>query len=198
MPRVLDFILALLATMLLAPLFAVIVILVRLRLGAPVLFIQTRAGRTGQPFELVKLRSMHIDTDALGGLLPDAERTPALGRILRRTRLDELPELLNILRGDMAFVGPRPLLPTTIDNLGSLGQLRGSVRPGLTGWAQVNGNAMLTLQQKVALDLWYIANRSLSLDLQILVRTLGVVMLGERINNRKLEDAIEGRHRRGC
>ena len=90
------------------------------------------------------------------------------------------------------------MLPTTISDLGSLGKLRGSVRPGLTGWAQVNGNAMLTLQQKVALDLWYIANRSFPLDLEILFRTVGVVILGERINSSKLEDAVEGRHRRGC
>jgi lipopolysaccharide/colanic/teichoic acid biosynthesis glycosyltransferase len=198
MPRMFDFILAVVAIVLLAPLFAVVVFLVRMGLGAPVLFIQSRSGRAGRPFQLIKLRSMHDASDALGGPLPDAGRTPAIGRFLRRTRLDELPELINILRGDMAFVGPRPLLPGTIDSLGSLGQLRGSVRPGLTGWAQVNGNAMLTLQQKIALDLWYIANRSVSLDLEIIFKTVGVVMLGERINTSRLEDAVEGRNRRGC
>ena len=198
MPRIVDIIFAFLAVILLAPLFALVAILVRMRLGSPVLFIQTRAGRSGRPFELVKLRSMHSHTDALGRPLADADRTPAIGRFLRRSRLDELPELLNILRGDMAFVGPRPLLPETIEALGSQGQIRGSVRPGLTGWAQVNGNAMLTIQEKLVLDLWYIANRSFMLDLEILFRTVSVVLLGERINSRKLEDAVEGRHRRGC
>jgi lipopolysaccharide/colanic/teichoic acid biosynthesis glycosyltransferase len=188
----------LLGTFVLAPLFAITAIVVWLGLGSPVLFVQTRSGRGGRQFQLIKLRSMHNTTDALGGPLPDAGRTPAIGRFLRRTRLDELPELLNILRGDMAFVGPRPLLPETIEELGGSGQLRGSVRPGLTGWAQVNGNAMLTLQQKVAMDLWYIANRSFSFDLEIIFRTVGVVMLGERINTSRLEDAVEGRNRRGC
>lgn len=198
MHRAAQFILALIAIVVLAPLFVLAAVLVRTSLGSPVLFIQTRSGRDGRPFPLIKMRSMHNIDDALGRPLPDIGRTPAIGRFIRRTRLDELPGLFNILRGDMAFVGPRPLLPATIESLGSIGRARGSVCPGLTGWAQVNGNAMLTLQQKVALDLWYIANRSFILDLEIIFRTVGVIFFGERINPNRLEDAVEGRNRRGC
>ena len=197
MPRLLDIFLALLAIIILAPLFILMAIAVGFRLGRPLMFVQTRSGHLGRPFELVKLRSMHSCSDT-GAPLTDAERTPAIGRILRRSRLDELPELLNILRGEMAFVGPRPLLPGTIEGLGGQGRLRGLVRPGLSGWAQVNGNAMLTLQEKLALDLWYVANRSFALDVEIMFRTMSVVVFGERINTKKLEDAVEGRHRRGC
>lgn len=198
MPRALDILFSALGAILLAPLLIIILLVVRACLGSPVLFVQARAGREGRAFQLVKLRTMRADTDSLGRLLPDSERTPPIGRFLRRTRLDELPELVNILRGEMAFVGPRPLLPETIHALGNDGELRGSVRPGLTGWAQVNGNVLLTLQEKVALDLWYISRRSLRLDLEILLRTVGVVLFGERIRNDRLEDALESGHRRRC
>jgi lipopolysaccharide/colanic/teichoic acid biosynthesis glycosyltransferase len=131
-------------------------------------------------------------------LLPDKDRTPLIGDVLRRLRLDELPELANIVRGDMAFVGPRPLLPRTVEQMGAGGRIRGSVRPGLTGWAQVNGNSRLNEDEKLALDLWYIRNRSFLLDLTILVRTLGVMLLGERISTTSLENARENGPNRGC
>ena len=118
--------------------------------------------------------------DATGAHLPDAERTTLVGSLLRRSRLDELPGLLNVVRGEMNFVGPRPLLPPTIAEKGEAGRRRGEVCPGLTGWAQVNGNTLLTLDEKIALDLWYIDNRSFWLDLQILMRTLLVMVGGER------------------
>jgi lipopolysaccharide/colanic/teichoic acid biosynthesis glycosyltransferase len=162
------------------PLLALLALLVALSMGRPVIFRQTRSGKDGQGFVLVKFRSMSDARDAKGELLPDDERTPAVGSLLRRTRLDELPGLLNVVRGDMGFVGPRPLLPHTIAEKGDAGRRRGEVRPGLTGWAQVNGNTLLTLDEKIALDLWYIDNRNMWLDLQIVMRTLLVMVGGER------------------
>jgi lipopolysaccharide/colanic/teichoic acid biosynthesis glycosyltransferase len=127
--------------------------------------------------------------DAAGRLLPDEARLTALGRLIRRTRLDELPELWNILKGEMALIGPRPLLPATVASFGEAGRRRGMVRPGLTGWAQVNGNTLLSDADKLALDLWYVDHRSWRLDARIVVKTLGVVLFGERIAVPELEKA---------
>lgn len=148
--------------------------------GRPVLFRQYRTGKGKAQFELLKFRTMRDIRDSDGELLSDDERVTALGRFLRRSRLDELPGLVNVVRGEMAFVGPRPLLPHTIDELGSRGRIRCSVKPGLTGWAQVNGNTLLSLKEKVALDLWYIDNRSALLDLKILALTFSVMIGGEK------------------
>ncbi|RZK02299.1 MAG: sugar transferase [Novosphingobium sp.] len=163
-----------------SPVMLAVAVIVRCALGSPVMFRQERAGKRGRPFTMVKFRTMTNARDAEGRLLPDRERTPATGRFLRRTRLDELPELWSIARGEMAFIGPRPLLPETIVGAGSRGRLRGLVLPGLTGWAQVNGNASLTNDEKIELDLWYIRNRSLALDLRIFAKTVAVVVRGER------------------
>lgn len=143
------------------------------------LFRQRRAGQGGHAFDLVKFRSM-----AAAGAhpLPDAARLSSFGRLLRRTRLDELPELWNIVRGEMSFVGPRPLLPETVAAMGKAGARRGQVRPGLTGWAQVNGNALLSDSDKLALDLWYIDNRSLTRDGKIILRTFTMLARGERVS----------------
>lgn len=154
--------------------------------GRPVLFRQQRTGLGRAPFEMIKFRTMTMACDPAGNLLPDAQRVGRLGRILRRSRLDELPELLNIVRGEMTFVGPRPLLPETVAALGEPGQVRSSVLPGLTGWAQVSGNTLLSNREKVALDLWYVAHRSLALDLKILVRTPAVLLFGEKRHSRRL------------
>jgi len=162
------------------PLLALLAILVGLSMGRPVIFRQTRSGKGGAGFILYKFRSMSDARNEAGEPLSDAERTTMLGSILRRTRLDELPGLLNVIRGEMNFVGPRPLLPDTIDGKGQVGHLRGEVSPGLTGWAQVNGNTLLTLDEKIALDLWYIENRNLWLDVRIILRTLLVMVGGER------------------
>lgn len=202
MRRSLDIGVALFGGLVALPVAALVALAVALTIGRPVLFRQQRAGRGGTPFTLVKFRTMTEARDAQGRLLDDAARTPPFGRWLRRSRLDELPELLNIARGDMSLVGPRPLLPATVAAMGSRGARRGAMRPGLTGWAQVNGNTLLADDDKLALDLWYIDHASLRLDLAIVLRTIGVVLLGERIDQTALGRAERGRayagdHRRG-
>jgi lipopolysaccharide/colanic/teichoic acid biosynthesis glycosyltransferase len=165
---------------LLAPLLLLLSLLVLVGLGRPVLFRQVRSGLGGQPFAMIKFRSMRDLRDSRGDPLPDAQRTPALGRFLRRSRLDELPELINIARGDMDFVGPRPLLPHSIAAMGRDGVERGKVRPGLTGLAQVSGNTLLAVEEKLRFDLWYVRHHSARLDAQIIARTLLVVVGGEK------------------
>lgn len=150
-------------------------------LGRPLLFRQRRAGLAGHVFTIVKFRTMHDIRDADGLLLPDAERETRLTRFLRRVRLDELPQILAILRGDMAFIGPRPLPPVTVASFGRLGVLRSQVRPGLTGWAQVNGNTRLSDPEKLALDVWYVDHRRATLDARILLLTGDAILRGERI-----------------
>jgi len=189
MQRWADFILAFAALLLLAPPLAVIALCVAIFMGRPIFFRQDRSGLGGVPFQLIKFRSMRSDRDRLGQLLPDHLRTTRLGRVLRRTRLDELPELWNILRGDMALVGPRPLLPDTIADLGAAGVLRSSVRPGLTGLAQISGNTLLPPGDKIALDLFYVRERMPGLDVRILLRTPFMMILGERIDRDLLEEA---------
>lgn len=164
----------------LAPIMLALALGVRVSMGSPVLFRQQRAGLGGEAFEMLKLRSMTDARAPDGSLLPDDQRITAFGWFLRRSRLDELPGLVNIVTGDLAFVGPRPLLPETIRDLGERGAARGRVRPGLTGWSQVNGNTRLSLERKIDLDLWYVEHRSLWLDLQILVRTFSVMVFGEK------------------
>ena len=181
-----------------SPVFALAALLVRLTLGAPVLFRQQRSGLQGTPFTLVKFRSMTDACGADGALLPDALRTPWAGRLIRRTRLDELPQLWNVARGDMAFIGPRPLLPQTITEMGEHGWRRGQMRPGMTGWSQVNGGALLANDRKVELDLWYIDNCSVRLDALIVLKTVMVVLLGEHVSADKGEKRnARGSHRRG-
>jgi len=165
-----------------APLLAVLALAVRRRMGRPVLFSQVRLGKDEQPFVLRKLRTMTDERDPLTGeLLPDAERLTPLGRRLRATSLDELPELWNVARGEMAFVGPRPLLPEYQDRFSPTERRRHEVRPGLTGWAQVNGRNALDWDERLGLDVWYVDHRSLALDLRILWRTLGQVLRREGI-----------------
>jgi lipopolysaccharide/colanic/teichoic acid biosynthesis glycosyltransferase len=165
--------------------------LVGLTMGRPVFFRQVRAGRGGRSFTVLKLRTMTDARDDRGDLLPDAARTTALGKILRRTRIDELPQFWNLLAGDMGVVGPRPLPPTAEINQGPKGAERLSVKPGLTGWSQVNGNALLEQSDKLALDLWYVRNRSWRLDFKILLKTVCVVLFGEKIDRMRIERAHE-------
>ena len=182
-------IIAMVAMVVLSPLLLALALLVLFGMGRPVLFRQMRSGLGGRKFEMLKFRTMRDDRDAGGELLPDAQRVTALGRFLRRSRLDELPELINIMRGDMAFVGPRPLLPYTIRALRAGGRERGRVRPGLTGLAQVSGNTLLSMEEKLNFDLSYVRNRSLATDIRILARTVGVVLGGEKRIDRDADEA---------
>ena len=154
--------------------------LLRVFQGPGTLFVQQRAGLHGQPFNLFKFRTMRDLRGDDGELLHDDARVTAIGTFLRKTRLDELPSFWNVILGDLAFIGPRPLLPHTVQSMGDRGVKRGTVRPGLTGWAQINGTTLLTLQEKVTLDIWYIENRRWHTDLSIIVLTLWVMIGGER------------------
>jgi lipopolysaccharide/colanic/teichoic acid biosynthesis glycosyltransferase len=189
MKRCFDIAFALLAGLLTLPVMLVVGVAVAIWLGRPVLFHQTRAGLNRRPFRMMKFRSMSDARDAEGRPLSDEQRTGRFGRLLRRTRLDELPEFWNILIGDMSLIGPRPILPETIANLGERGTRRCSVRPGLTGWAQISGNAILSNDEKLDLDLWYIANRSAWIDMKIVAQTVLVMLFGDRISEQRLSAA---------
>jgi sugar transferase EpsL len=170
--RAMDVVLAVGLLILLAPVFAAVAVAVRFKLGSPVLFRQQRPGLRGQPFQLVKFRTMTDAKDGSGQLLDDAARLGSLGRFLRSTSLDELPELVNVLRGEMSLVGPRPLLPEYLRHYSTRQARRHEVRPGITGWAQVNGRNASGWEERLEMDVWYVDNRSLGLDLRILLRTL--------------------------
>jgi len=180
--RIFDLVLTIPVLMLLSPLLVVVAFWGRAKLGSPVLFRQQRAGLHGQPFTLFKFRTMTNVRDAKGELLPDAERLTRLGRFLRRSSLDELPELFNVLKREMSLVGPRPLLMRYLDRYTPEQARRHEVRPGITGWAQVNGRNVLTWEQKFALDVWYVDHQSLWLDLRIIAMTLWKVLKREGIN----------------
>jgi lipopolysaccharide/colanic/teichoic acid biosynthesis glycosyltransferase len=177
--RPIDIILAAALIVLLSPLIATVAALVAIDVGAPLTFWQRRPGLRRRPFRLYKLRTMQPALDGRGRRLSDAQRLSRVGRLLRRLRLDELPQLYNILVGHMSFVGPRPLLSR---DQSACACARLSARPGLTGWAQVNGGNSLSQADKMALDLWYVGNASLSLDLRILLLTVRMVIVGERQN----------------
>lgn len=166
----------------LSPILALTALLVRAKLGSPVLFRQVRPGLGGKPFELVKFRSMTDDRDQRGELRPDAQRLPPFGRWLRSTSLDELPELWNVLRGDMSLVGPRPLLMQYLPLYSPEQRRRHEVRPGLTGLAQVEGRNALTWDEKFAADVRYVNQQSLWLDLTIMVRTVTMILRREGIS----------------
>ena len=180
--RAIDVLGASTALVVLSPLLAVVAVLVRVRMGPPVLFRQLRPGREGRPFELTKFRTMTDQRGPDGTLLPDAQRLTALGRFLRRTSIDELPELVNVVRGDMSLVGPRPLLMEYLPRYSAEQARRHEVRPGVTGWTQVNGRNELTWDEKFALDVWYVDHRSTRLDLEILGRTVSQVLSGQGVS----------------
>ncbi len=169
--RIVDLGIVLVTAPLWLPVLAVLALLVRVRLGSPVLFRQQRPGRDEVIFELIKFRTMTDARDAAGNLLPDAVRLTPFGRWLRATSLDELPELWNVLRGEMSLVGPRPLLVQYLSRYSAEQRRRHEVPPGLTGWAQINGRNALSWEEKFALDLWYVENRNGWLDLKILFLT---------------------------
>lgn len=180
--RVFDLVLVLATLPFWLPLLVLTALSVRVGLGRPVLFTQDRPGLSGRVFRLYKFRTLTNETDAHGRLLPDAERMTALGQLLRATSLDELPELWNILRGDMSLVGPRPLLVRYLERYSAKQAERHTVRPGLTGWAQIQGRNAISWEEKLALDIWYVRNRSLWLDLKILALTVVKVLRREGIS----------------
>lgn len=182
MKRSFDFVLTAAGLLILVPIILLLMLLVRIKLGTPVCFTQTRPGRHGKPFKLYKFRTMTDDRNAQGQLLPDAERLQAFGRFLRNSSLDELPELWNVLKGDMSLVGPRPLLMRYLDRYSREQMRRHEVKPGITGWAQVNGRNAITWEQKFALDLWYVGHLSLWLDLKIIGLTIWKIVKREGIN----------------
>ncbi len=181
--RILDIILSALAIVILSPVFLVLALLVRLKLGSPVLFKQQRPGYHGKIFGLYKFRSMTDERDADGELLPDEVRLTSFGKKLRATSLDELPEFFNILKGDMSFVGPRPLLVQYLPLYSEEQAHRHDVLPGLTGWAQVNGRNAISWQEKFRLDVEYVRNLSFALDVKIVLMTVKSVLRHEGISS---------------
>ena len=182
MRRTVDTLLILLALPLLAPVMLLLIWQVRLQLGSPVFFCQTRPGLQGRAFNMFKFRTMTDARGHDGRLLPDAERLTAFGRFLRASSLDELPELWNVLKGDMRLVGPRPLLMEYLPLYSPEQARRHEVRPGITGWAQVNGRNALSWEDKFKLDVWYVDHRSIWLDIKILWLTVRKVLLREGIS----------------
>lgn len=175
MKRSFDIVVSTILLVLLVPVFLSVMLLVRLRLGSPIFFSQMRPGRDSRPFKMIKFRTMRETCDSDGKLLADADRLTALGRFLRSTSLDELPELWNVLKGDMSLVGPRPLLMEYLPLYSEMQARRHEVRPGITGWAQVNGRNAISWEEKFALDVWYVDNRSVGLDIKIMALTLAKV-----------------------
>jgi lipopolysaccharide/colanic/teichoic acid biosynthesis glycosyltransferase len=180
--RFLDFAVAGFGLLVLSPAILAVAALVLAFMGRPILFAQTRPGRGGRPFTLYKFRTMSYASDARGKLLPDAERLTATGRFLRRYSLDEPPQLWNVLRGDMSLVGPRPLLTEYLPLYSPEQARRHEVRPGITGWAQVNGRNAQTWEERLRLDVWYVDHRSFWLDVKILWLTLLKVVRSEGVN----------------
>ena len=180
--RALDLIVAITALLLLAPLFALIAVAIRLSMGGAVWFRRQRPGQHGKPFTMLKFRTMSDARNAARQLLPDSERLTATGRFLRATSLDELPELINVVKGDMSLVGPRPLLMEYLDRYTPEQMRRHDVKPGITGWAQTNGRNALSWEKKFALDVWYVEHNSFWLDIKILWLTLAKVIRREGIS----------------
>jgi sugar transferase EpsL len=180
--RVLDLVLVVPGIILLSPVLAAVALVVRLTMGRPVLFRQPRSGFHGKPFTILKFRTMNEARDKYGNMLSDDERVTRLGRFLRGSSLDELPELFNVLKGDMSLVGPRPLRTDYLPRYSPEQRRRHDVRPGITGWTQVNGRNTLTWEEKFALDVWYVDNWSLKLDLKILALSAGKVLTGEGVS----------------
>ena len=183
MKRLFDIQLSLAVLLLLSPALFCAAIAIRTTMGSPILFRQKRPGRLGRAFELLKFRTMTDARDQTGKRLPDGNRITWLGNALRKTSLDELPSLWNVLRGEMSLVGPRPLLMEYLERYDEEQARRHEVTPGVTGWAQINGRNSISWTEKLALDVWYVDHWSLALDLRILLRTFGKVLLREGISH---------------
>jgi len=182
MKRLFDILGSLLLITLLSPFLLIVAVLVRVKLGSPVFFLQGRVGKGGREFMLIKFRSMTDAKDAEGNPLPDEKRLPRFGKILRATSADEFPQLFNVLKGDMSLVGPRPLLTRYLDRYTPEQNRRHEVRPGMTGWVQVNGRNSMPWEDRFTLDVWYVDNRTLGLDLKILWMTFLKVVRRSDVN----------------
>lgn len=182
MKRLLDFVVSFFGLIALLPIILILSLIIRLNLGYPILFGQLRPGLHGKPFRMIKFRTMRDALDSDGNPLPDSERITKFGAFLRATSLDELPELWNVLKGDMSLVGPRPLLMEYLDLFTTEQARRHEVRPGVTGWAQINGRNAISWEEKFKLDVWYVDNRSFWLDIKILLMTVKKVFVREGIS----------------
>ena len=180
--RLLDIIIASTALLVLSPLYVYVAYKVRKNLGSPVIFRQVRPGLHGKPFEMIKFRTMTDERDEKGNLLPNEQRLPKFGKMLRATSLDEMPELWNVIKGDMSIVGPRPLLMDYLPLYNEEQAKRHKVRPGMTGYAQVNGRNAISWEKKFELDTWYVENQSIWLDFKIMFQTVKKVLVKEGIN----------------
>jgi sugar transferase EpsL len=180
--RLFDFIIVLVGVFSLLPMIVALALLVRLKMGCPVLFSQLRPGIYEKPFKIIKFRTMLDELSEHGMHLPDSERLTSFGRFLRSTSLDEFPELLNVLKGEMSLVGPRPLLMEYLPLYSKEQARRHEVKPGITGWAQVNGRNAISWEDKFKLDVWYVDNRSFGLDLKILLMTVKKVLVRDGIS----------------
>ena len=187
--RLFDLIFSLVLVAILLPLFVLLAIIVYLDLGSPVLFRQQRPGLGGKPFTFYKFRTMNDSTDAEQQLLSDSDRLTRLGRLLRRTSLDELPQFFNVIRGDMSLIGPRPLLMEYLDLYSADQMRRHEVQPGITGWAQVNGRNAITWEEKFRLDLWYVDNHSFPLDIKIFFLTIMKIVMRDGISQEGMATA---------
>ena len=187
MKRLFDLLLTIPGTLVILPFLLLLALLVRIFHGSPLFFTQVRPGRHGKPFRMYKFRTMTDARDSAGNLLPDHERLTPLGRFLRATSLDEFPELINVLKGDMSLVGPRPLLMEYLPRYSSEQNRRHEVKPGMTGWAQINGRNAISWDEKFMLDVWYVDNWSLWLDIRILAITMLNVVLRKGINHNSTE-----------
>jgi lipopolysaccharide/colanic/teichoic acid biosynthesis glycosyltransferase len=181
--RLCDFFAALIGLLILAPVLAVIACAIYIRMGSPIMFKQPRPGKNGEIFTFYKFRTMTDERDSTGKLLPDEKRLTAIGQFIRKTSLDEFPQLWNVLKGDMSLVGPRPLLVAYLDRYTPEQGRRHEVKPGITGWAQINGRNTLSWEEKFKLDVWYVDNWSLWLDLKILFLTVIKVIQREGISH---------------
>ncbi len=182
MKRLFDIIISATALIILSPLLVVLALFIKCKMGRPVFFGQVRPGCKGRPFTLYKFRTMIDRLDAKGKLLPDADRLTSSGRFLRASSLDELPELWNVLKGDMSLVGPRPLLMQYLDRYTQEQARRHEIKPGITGWAQVNGRNAITWEEKFKLDVWYVDHGSFLLDIKIIFLTIWKILKREGIN----------------
>lgn len=181
MKRFFDVTVSIAGLVMLAPIFLLLTAVIRVKLGTPVVFVQERAGLYGRPFKIIKFRSMTDAYDKNGRLLSDSQRLTGFGKWLRSTSLDELPELWNVLKGDMSIVGPRPLLLDYLPLYSDYHNRRHDLLPGITGWAQVNGRNAISWDEKFNYDIWYVDNSSFGLDLKIILMTVRQVMLREKI-----------------